>query len=298
MPEIPVPQQTAGSVLERIVAETRAALPARRTAQPEAALLDRAAARPAPRDFLAALRVPSPDGKTLGLVAPRLVAEVKKGSPSKGPFAEDLDHVAAARAFRDRGAAAISVLTSPAFFAADAELSDVATALAEDALADEAAPCPPLLRKEFIVDRYQVLESRALGADAFLIIVKTIPDAAAIRALIEVGRELDMAAFLEVTDESELAIALEAGAPRLGSYAIGINNRDLHTFEEDLGTTERLRPLVPEGVALVAASGVRTREDLERMRACDVDAVLIGEGLTRGGDIPAAIAQLFPGGLS
>ena len=263
-------------MLERIVAETHAALPARRAAQPVAALYDRAAERPAPRDFIAALRAPG-----LGLVA-----EVKKGSPSKGPFVEDLDHVAAARAFRNGGAAAISVLTSPAFFAADAELSDVASALASDI-----EPSPPLLRKEFIVDPYQVLESRALGADAYLIIVKTIPDVAAITALINVGRDLEMDAFVEVTDEAELAIALQAGAP-----AVGINNRDLHTFEEDLSTTERLRPLVPAGVALVTASGVRTREDLARMRACDVDAVLIGEGLTRGGDIAGAITRLFPEG--
>ncbi len=267
-------------MLERIVAETRGDLPRRRAARPEPALRDLADARPAPRDFVAALRRPG-----LGLVA-----EVKKGSPSKGPFARDLDHVAAARAFRDGGAAAISVLTAPAFFAGDAELAEVGVALAGDA-----APCPPLLRKDFIIDPYQVLESRAMGADAYLVIVKTIPDAAVIRELIEAGRALGMAAFVEVTDEAELDLALRAGLPESGG-AIGINNRDLHTFEEDLGTTERLRPLVPAGVPVVAASGVRTPADLARMRACDVDAVLIGEGLTRGGDIPAAIAGLFPSG--
>ena len=181
------------------------------------------------------------------------------------------------------------MLTAPAFFAGDAELSEVAAALAADA-----APCPPLLRKEFIVDPYQVLESRALGADAFLIIVKTIPDAGAIRELIEAGRALGMAAFAEVTDEAELGLALRAGLAEAGG-AIGINNRDLHTFEEDLGTTERLRPLVPPDIPLVAASGVRTPADLARMRACGVDAVLIGEGLTRGGDIAGAIGRLFSG---
>ena len=275
---MPAPVRQQGSVFERIVAETRDDLARRRAARPERVLRDLAAARPAPRDFVAALRRPG-----LGLVA-----EVKKGSPSKGPFARDLDHVAAARAFRDGGAVAISVLTAPAFFAGDAELSDAALTLAADA-----APCPPLLRKDFIVDPYQVLESRALGADAFLIIVKTIPDAAAIRELIDAGRALGMAAFVEVTDEAELDLALRAGLLDLGG-AIGINNRDLHTFEEDLGTTERLRPLVPRGVPVVAASGVRAPADLARMRACDVDAVLIGEGLTRGGDIPAAIAALLP----
>ena len=265
------------SVLERIVAETRAQLPARRLAQPEVRLQARAARRPAPRDFVAALRAPG-----LGLVA-----EVKKGSPSKGPFARDLDHVAAARAFRDAAAAAVSVLTAPAFFAGHAELDEVATALAADEAADPARTSPPLLRKEFIVHPYQVLESRALGADAYLIIVKTVPDTATVRTLIEAGAALGMAAFVEVTDERELETALAASAP-----AIGINNRDLHTFGEDLGTTERLRPLVPPEVALVAASGVRRREDLERMRACDVDAVLIGEALTRSGDLGATIAEL------
>jgi indole-3-glycerol phosphate synthase len=267
-------------VLRRIVAETRGDLARRRAVRPEPVLRDLAAARPAPRDFVAALRRPG-----LGLVA-----EVKKGSPSKGPFARDLDHVAAARAFRDGAAGAISVLTAPAFFAGDAELSDVAAALAGDA-----APCPPLLRKEFIVEPYQVLESRALGADAFLIIVKTVPDAAAIRELIDAGRALGVAAFAEVTDEAELGLALRAGLAEAGG-AIGINNRDLHTFAEDLGTTERLRPVVPAGVPVVAASGVRTPADLVRMRACGVDAVLIGEGLTRGGDIRGAIEGLFPGG--
>ena len=259
------------------MAETRASLPGQRLQRPQAALQNEAAARPAPRDFLAALRAPG-----LGLIA-----EVKKGSPSKGPFARDLDHVAAARAFRDGGAVAISVLTSPAFFAGDAELFNVATSLAGDA-----APCPPLLRKEFIVDPYQVLESRALGADAFLIIVKTIPDVRAIRALIDAGQALGMAAFVEVTDEAELEIALDADAP-----AIGINNRDLHTFEEDLSTTERVRPGIPAGIPVVAASGVRTPDDLARMCACDIDAVLIGEALTRGGDIPGAIGSFFPEGL-
>ncbi|MCY3918827.1 MAG: indole-3-glycerol phosphate synthase TrpC [Chloroflexi bacterium] len=280
MPDAAAPPRQEGSVLGRIVAETRDDLARRRAARPEPVLRGLAAARPAPRDFVAALRCPG-----LGLVA-----EVKKGSPSKGPFARDLDHVAAARAFRDGGAAAVSVLTAPAFFAGDAELADVAAALAADA-----APCPPLLRKEFIVDPYQVLESRALGADAFLVIVKTVPDAPAIRELIEAGSRLGMAAFAEVTDEAELDLALRAGLAEAGG-AIGINNRDLHTFEEDLGTTERLRPLVPAGIPLVAASGVRTPADLARMRACGVDAVLIGEGLTRGGDIAGAIGRLFPGG--
>ena len=278
MPKTPAPPRQEGSVLDRIVAETRDDLARHRAAGPEPVLRRIVARSPAPRDFVAALRRPG-----LGLVA-----EVKKGSPSKGPFARDLDHVAAARAFRDGGAVAISVLTAPAFFAGDAELSDVAMTLAADAV-----PCPPLLRKDFIVDPYQVLESRALGADAFLVIVKTIPDAAAIRELIDAGRALGMAAFIEVTDEAELDLALRAGLIDSGG-AIGINNRDLHTFEEDLGTTERLRPLVPPGVPVVAASGVRTPADLARMRACDIDAVLIGEGLTRGGDIPAAIAALLP----
>ena len=142
------------------------------------------------------------------------------------------------------------------------------------------------MRKEFHVDPYQVVEARALGADAFLIIAKT-SDIEAMRELIAMGRELGITAFVEVTDEAELRAALAVEAP-----AIGINNRDLHTFQEDLTTTERLRPLVPADVPIVAASGVRTRADMLRMEACEVDAVLIGEALSSATDPAAKLREL------
>ena len=170
------------------------------------------------------------------------------------------------------------MLTSPDFFATDDDLRAAAEALAGAAA--------PLLRKEFHVDPYQVVEARALGADAFLIIAKT-SDIEAMRELIAMGRELGITAFVEVTDEAELRAALAVEAP-----AIGINNRDLHTFEEDLTTTERLRPLVPADVPVVAASGVRTRADMLRMEACEVDAVLIGEALSSAADPAAKLREL------
>ena len=264
------------SVLDRIMREMMAELPSLQVATPLDALERRARERPAPRDFRAALLRPG-----LGLVA-----EVKKGSPSKGPFAEGIDPVQVARAYRDAGAVAISVLTSRYFFARDADLDTVASALRADESVGGPAT-PPLLRKEFHFDPYQVVEARALGADAFLLIAKTL-DTSQLRDLIATGATLSMTAFVEVTDEAEMASALKAGAT-----VLGINNRDLHTFEEDLSTTERIRPLIPNGVAVVAASGIRSRDDLARMRACDVQAVLIGEALITAPDPQAKIRELF-----
>ena len=264
----------AGSVLDGIVAEVRAGLPARQAALPSGELERRARAAREPRDFVAVLRTPG-----VGLVA-----EVKRGSPAKGAFAPELDAAEAARTYRDAGAVAISVLTSPHFFASDGDLEAVAGALV---LEEKLGSAPPVLRKEFHVDPYQVLEARALGADAYLLIAKAL-EAGELRPLIEAGRSLGMTAFVEVTDEEELVIALEAGAP-----AIGINNRDLHTFSEDLGTTERLRPLVPSEIAVVAASGVRSSDDMRRMKAAGVDAVLIGEALSTAADPAATILELL-----
>ena len=167
--------------------------------QPEMFLLHLASARPAPRDFIAALQQPG-----LGLVA-----EVKKGSPGKGPFAIMLDHLDVARDFRAAGAVAISVLTSPYFYADNLELDEVSMAFAADERNGIASP--PLLRKEFHIDRYQVLEARSLGADAYLLIVKTM-DPETLKDLIAFGHDdLGMTAFVEVTNEQELEIAVEAG---------------------------------------------------------------------------------------
>jgi len=264
------------SVLDRIMREMHAELPARRAAVPEQRLQQMLHERQPPRDFLAALRRPG-----VGVIA-----EVKKGSPGKGPFARDIDGVGTSRIYRDAGAVAISVLTSKYFYADNEVLLRIAESLLDDELRWD-HPVPPLLRKEFHFDRYQVLEARALGADAFLLIVKTM-DEPTLHDLVAYGQdELGMTAFLEVTDEHEVEAALRAGA-----RAIGINNRDLHTFREDLGTTERVRRYIPDDVAVVAASGVRSFRGMERMRAARVDAVLVGEALTTADDIPAKFAEL------
>ena len=263
-----MPPAQTGSVLERIVADTRARVAERKRSLSFETVVAQARSRSPARDFVAALRAPG-----VGVIA-----EIKRGSPSKGLFAPDIDPAALAAAFDTIGATAVSVLTAPDFFASDDDLR-----AASQALRDAATP---LLRKEFHVDPYQVAEARALGADAFLIIAKS-SDIAEMRALIEAGREFGVAAFVEVTDEAELDAALAVGAP-----AIGINNRDLHTFEEDLSTTERLRPLAPPQIPVVAASGVRTREDMRRMEACDVNAVLIGEALSSAADPAAKLREL------
>lgn len=271
------------SVLDGIVRELRAELPGLKAAKSESTLRDEAKWRPAPRDFAAVLR----QGRAADAGARRIgiISEVKRGSPSKGKFARELNPVRTARGFRDAGAIAISVLTSRHFFATNADLSDIADALNDDEK-DTGKVCPPLLRKEFHIDPYQVLQARALGADAYLLIVKTL-DEGPLRQLIEAGEALQMTAFVEVNDEHELEIALRAGAK-----TIGINNRDLHTFREDLGTSERLRPLVPPEIPVVAASGVRTLHAMRRMKAANVDAVLVGEALSTVDDPAAKMREL------
>ncbi len=257
------------SVLERIVAETRESVERRKTAVPIEELTARAEARTDSNDFVAALTQPG-----VGLIA-----EVKRGSPSKGLFAPDLVPARLARTYREIGAVAVSVLTSPAFFATDNDLCEAAHVLTASGI--------PLLRKEFHVDPYQVVEAAALGADAYLLIAKTL-ERSELEQLSATGAALGLTAFVEVTDEIETAMALEAGAA-----AIGINNRNLHTFEEDLGTTERLRDRIPDSIPVVAASGVRTREDMLRMEACGVNAVLIGEALSSAADPHAKTRELL-----
>lgn len=257
------------STLERIVSETREAVSARKRAMPLAELEQRAAAATERSDFVAALN----------RAGVGLMAEIKRGSPSKGLFAPDLVPSDLARTYCEIGAVAVSVLTAPAFFATDNDLCDAVGALRGSGL--------PVLRKEFHVDPYQVAEAAAMGADAYLLIAKTL-DAADLTELTRTGDEYGLTAFVEVTDEAEAEMALEAGAA-----AIGINNRNLHTFEEDLGTTEQLRHTIPASIPVVAASGVRTREDMKRMEACGVNAVLIGEALSTAADPQAKARELL-----
>ncbi|MEP7293684.1 MAG: indole-3-glycerol phosphate synthase TrpC [Chloroflexota bacterium] len=212
-----------------------------------------------PRDFAGALR-----RETVALIA-----EVKHASPSKGVLIEDFDPVGLGKIYAASGAAAISVLTDAQFFMGSLDdLSNV-----------RAAVNVPVLRKDFIIDCYQVYEARAAGADAALLIVAALEDTqlADLHALI---RELGMAALVEVHNEEELERAL-----KIGAALIGVNNRDLKTFHEDLGTTGRIAALVPESVTLVAESAIRSVDDVRKMGELGAHAVLVGEGLVKAGNI-------------
>lgn len=205
-----------------------------------------------------------------------LIAEIKKASPSAGVIRPDFDPVQLARAYERAGAAGISVLTDRQFFqGSPRHLEQVR----------EAVPLPAL-RKDFVLDPLQVVETRALGADACLLIAAALERPALVE-LMATARELGMDPLVEVHDERELDLALEAGAD-----LVGINNRDLRTFQVNIATTERLAPAVPDGVLLVAESGIRARADVERLKACGVKAVLVGESLMRAPDVESAARAL------
>ena len=201
----------------------------------------------------------------------RVIAEVKKASPSKGLLRPDFDPTALAEAYATNGAAAVSVLTDADYFQGSVQhLAEVRRTLTPHGI--------PILRKEFIVDPYQVYEARAYGADAILLIVSVLT-ATKIEELMSVAGELWMQCLVEVHDESELQIALEAGAE-----IVGINNRNLHTFVTDLSVTDRLAPMVPQGKIVVSESGIDTRDDVSRVGRAGAHAVLIGEALVTAAD--------------
>lgn len=241
----------------------------RREREP-APVLERRAAAASPRGtaFEEALSRPS---------RRNVIAECKRRSPSRGVLAADYDPVAIARRYEQGGAAAISVLTEPTFF--DGALAHVA--------AVRAAVSLPLLRKDFVVDEYQLLEARAAGADAALLIVAALEQAELVRLHAE-ALALGLAALVEVHDEEELTRAADAGA-RL----VGVNNRNLRTLQVDVDASSRLAALLPTGVAAVSESGLRTREELDRLAALGYSAFLIGERFMLDPDPAAAIAQLI-----
>ena len=269
-----------GTYLDRIVATRRARIVEELRdigAEPRA---DRVDALPGPSvDFAMRLRG-SRSRVPVGLL--RVIAEVKRASPSKGIFAADLDAAAQAVRYAEAGAAAVSVLTEPDHFAGSAaDLAAARTAFGDD------TDRPALLRKDFIFEPRQVVEAREIGADAVLLIVAML-EPSALRELLDLTRECALQALVEVHDEAEMVAAAEAGAGTLG-----VNNRDLRTFEEDLGTFERLAPEAPEGVPLVAESAIGGYGDASRMAAAGATAVLVGEALMRSADVKAMVRELM-----
>lgn len=208
--------------------------------------------------------------------APRIVAEVKRRSPSRGAIRADCDPIGCAKAYAENGAAAISVLTDARFFGGSLD----------DLRAVRGAVTLPLLRKDFVVDSYQIDEARLAGADAVLLIVSAL-EPAALTGLLERATALRLDALVEVHDEAELETALARGA-----NLVGINNRDLRCFETDLAVTERLAPRIPNGVVVVSESGITTPADVARMVEAGAHACLVGESLMREGDVGLALHRL------
>lgn len=261
------------SILDTIVAQRRKDVAAAKDAVPAESLLGRLWEVPPPIDFVARLRAAAPLA---------VMAEIKRASPSKGDIAPGVDAAEQACRYAAAGAAAISVLTEPTWF--KGSLADLAAARrAVDHMRTER---PALLRKDFVVDPYQVFEARLNGADAILLIVACLDDAD-LRELSDCARVLGMEPLVEVNNEAEMKRALACGA-----RVIGVNNRDLRTFTVDLGTTGRLAGMAGDDVIVAALSGIATRADVERFERAGATAVLVGEALMRAADPAALIREL------
>ncbi len=261
MPDMP-------SILDKIVAAKREELAHAMRALPLADVQRLAAEQPPALSLSEAL---------IG-GAIRLIAEVKKASPSRGLLSPDFDPVRLAGTYVANGAAAVSCLTDPRFQGELAHLS----AIKQSGASGNA----PVLRKDFIFDPYQVFEARAAGADGILLIVAILGQSQ-LKELLETATSLEMQCLVEVHDESEMETAVDTGAE-----IIGVNNRDLHTFTTDLAVTQRLAPLVPEGKVLVSESGIFTTDDLDLLGQFRVNAVLVGEALVTAPDTAAKVREL------
>jgi indole-3-glycerol phosphate synthase len=256
------------TILDKIMATKRAEIERAKSAVPERDLRAKLSDAPPVRDFFSPLAVGGPI---------RLIAEVKKASPSAGIIRADFDPVAIARIYESHGASCISVLTDEPYFQGRLEyLSQI-----------RAAVGLPVLRKDFILDTYQVAEARAAGADAVLLIAECLDDCN-LRALFNAACDLGMTPLVELYEPKNLKRVFDAGAT-----LIGVNNRNLHTFEVDLGHTIRMRERVPDQCVLVGESGIKTHDDVLRLESAGVDAMLVGESLTREADIGAAIDRLL-----
>jgi indole-3-glycerol phosphate synthase len=253
--------------LQKILKTKREEIQERKALLPLTELKRRLAESPPPLDFDGAIRS---RGRAI-------VAEVKRSSPSRGRIREDFDPVAIARIYAEGGAAAVSVLTESRFFEGrDSFLQDIRQNVNL-----------PLLRKDFIIDPYQIYETRFLGGDALLFITRVLDDGR-LKEFIRLSSELGLASLVEIHDEADLEKALSSGAG-----IIGINNRDLSTFATDLEVSLRLAPLVPEGMTVISESGIRSRNDIQRLESAGIHAFLVGETLMREKDIGRKMKELL-----
>ena len=260
-----------GTVLDRILAHKREEVAHRRRSKPLATLMSAARIASPVRGFVAALTARIEAGE------PAVIAEVKKASPSRGVIREDFDPIAIAKSYASAGAACLSVLTDENYFQGhDRYLVD----------ARAAAPLPAL-RKDFVVDPYQIFEARALGADCILLIVAAL-DPKLLHECHACAGELGLDVLIEVHDSSELEVAL-----RLSPKLVGINNRDLRTFDTRLSTTYDLLPAIPNDTVVVTESGIHDRAQVAELRACGVNAFLVGEAFMREPEPGAALRRLF-----
>ncbi len=258
-------------ILEKILGRKREEIAERRVRRPRAELEARLADASPPRGFVASLR------RRLEAGDPAVIAEIKKASPSKGVIRPDFDPPAIARSYEQGGAACLSVLTDVGFFRG-----------ADDYLVTARAACAlPVIRKDFIIDPYQVVEARAMGADCILLIVAAL-DQPSLAGLYRQAAELGLDVLVEVHDREEMQRALELDLPM-----IGVNNRNLRTFETRLETTLELLELLPESAFMVTESGIHRPEDVARMRDKGVNAFLVGEAFMRADDPGRELSRLF-----